>query len=210
MAKGGSSDRALIAAFILVGAAVIGGVALLIASRPRPVAITVNPPAPTAEPTAPPPTSTPTPLAVYVTGAVMQPNTVVLVEAGSRVQTVINAAGGAAPDIDYQRVNLAAPVRDGEHLHIASINETPPPNLSAPAQAEPEARSPNAAPAIVNVNTATLDELMTLPRIGEVIGGRIIAYRAANGRFNTLEDLMQVSGIGSATIEGMRGLVSFD
>lgn len=209
MAKGTSNDRALIAAFILVGAVVIGGVALLVASRPDPVTITVNPPAPTQVPTPLPPTATPTPLSVYVTGAVNQPNQVVVLPVGSRVQDVITAAGGAAPDIDYQRINLAAPVHDGEHLHIISVNETPPP-IAAPATTAPSSGDTAVQGEVINVNTATAEQLETLPRIGEVMAGRIIAYREANGRFNTLEDLLNISGIGPATLEGLRGLVKFE
>lgn len=187
-----------LAALLIIAAAVVGGSVLLLASRPAPVHITINPPAPTA---LPPPTATPAPVGVYVTGAVNQPDQVWVLPPGSRVEDAVRAAGGAAPDADLERVNLAAVLRDGDHVHVYRQGETAQSVETAPGQG---------GAALVHVNTATLEELDTLPGIGPALAQRIIDYRTANGAFASLEALLDVSGIGEHTIEQLDGLVAFD
>ncbi len=188
----------LIAALLVVALAVVGGMVLLIAARPAPVSITINPPPPTP---APLPSSTPAPLVVYVTGAVNQPESVVTLPAGSRVQDALVAAGGAAADADLERLDMAAPLHDGDTIHVYLRGETSQPsdNQAAPSTS-----------GVVHVNRATLDELDTLPGIGPALAQRIIDYRTANGDFTSLQDLLEVSGIGEHTIQQLEGLVAFD
>lgn len=194
----GAPTPGLLAAMLVVAAAVIGGMVLLIAARPAPVSITINPPPPTP---APPPTVTPAPLVVYVTGAVNQPETLVTLEPGSRVADAIQAAGGAAPDADLQRIDLAAPLKDGATVHVYALGET------AQAGDGGVAAAPDK---LVHVNTATLEELEALPGIGPALAQRIIDYRTANGAFTSLESLTAVSGIGERTVARLEGLVAFD
>ncbi len=187
-------------AFLVIAAAVIGGVVLLLASRPAPVSITINPPPPTPAPTA---TATPAPMEVYVTGAVNQPGAVVTLPPGSRVHDALDAAGGAAPDADLERIDLAALVHDGDHIHVYRVGESAAPIDSGQPQASADQN-------VVHVNRATLEELETLPGIGPALAQRIIDYRTTNGAFTSLESLMEVSGIGARTIERLDGLVAFD
>lgn len=197
-----ASPRTTIIGFVIVIILIIGGAVLLLASRPQPVQITVNPPLPTATPL---PTSTPSPLQVYVTGAVAQPETIVSIPAGSRVQAAIEAAGGVTDDADLQRVNLADIVRDGDQVHVPSLVE-----ITAQADNGEAALPTPSGGEVIYINTATLEELMTLPGIGERTAQDIIAYREANGNFASLEDLDEVPGIGPATLEEIGALISFE
>jgi competence protein ComEA len=183
---------------LVVAAAVIGGMVLLIAARPAPVSITINPPPPTPAPAS---TATPAPLVVYVTGAVNQPEILVTLEPGSRVADAVQAAGGAAPDADLERIDFAALLTDGATIHVYAVGET----------AQASGGGVSAAPdKLVHVNRATLEELETLPGIGPALAQRIIDYRTANGAFTSLESLTAVSGIGERTIARLDGLVAFD
>ncbi|HXK42437.1 MAG TPA: ComEA family DNA-binding protein, partial [Anaerolineae bacterium] len=134
-------------------------------------------------------------LQIYVSGAVARPQ-VVEVPAGSILADALAAAGGPAPEADLESLNLAAPLADHQHVHIPT--RVPPPTATpqpALATATPtsEAASPEAR---VNLNTATLAELLTLPGIGETRAQAILAYRAEHGPFTRIEELQNVSGIG--------------
>ncbi|MEO8393461.1 MAG: helix-hairpin-helix domain-containing protein [Chloroflexota bacterium] len=192
---------ALVAALLIVAVTIVGGMVLVMASRPAPVTITINPPPPT--PTIVP-SATPSPLMVYVTGAVNQPGVVTL-PASSRIQDVLAAAGGAAPDADLERIDLAALVSDGDHIHVYRDDEA-----AQTVDNSQSSSSENATSTVVHVNRATLEELETLPGIGPVLAQRIIDYRTANGKFTTLESLKEVSGIGDHVAQGINGLVVFD
>jgi competence protein ComEA len=189
------SPIATIVAFLVVTIAVVGAGILLLSTRPQPAQITVIPPAPTATPL---PSATPSPITVYVTGAVGKPGTTLTLPPGSRAQQAIDAAGGAAQDADLQRVNLAAVLHDGDQVDVPVLGAT---NvvLATPSGGQ-----------IVHVNTATVEELDTLPDVGPALAQAIIDYRTANGPFKDLDALDQVSGIGPALLQKIAPLVAFD
>lgn len=125
---------------------------------------------------------------VHVAGAVSSPGVYTL-PTDSRVDDAVRAAGATA-DADLSQLNLAQKLADGQKITVPAAGETP-----APAD--------NAAPsdsgqsgALININTATREELETLPSIGEVRAQAIIAYREEHGGFRTTDELMEVSGIG--------------
>lgn len=135
-------------------------------------------------------------LYVHVSGAVAHPGLYVL-PAGARVVDAVAAAGGFADQADTAAVNLARPVSDGEQLHVAARGEAP---AEAAASAQGDGR--------VNLNTADLAALDTLPRIGPAMAQRILDWREANGRFTSVEDLLAVPGIGDKMLESLRDLVT--
>lgn len=135
---------------------------------------------------------------VHVDGAVAAPGVYELAD-DARVNDAVAAAGGLLSEADTSTINLAAPVSDGAKVHIPTSEE-----LSDGAQATsgdsgadgvPTGAAP-AVPALVNINTATSEELQGLSGVGEATAAAIIEDRQANGPFATPEDLMRVSGIG--------------
>ena len=138
----------------------------------------------------PHPTPTPGPLHIYVSGAVVREQ-VVTVTAGSLVADALAAAGGPAADADLNGVNLAAPLADHQHIIIPA--QATPANVAATAAAT---TAPVEGTEKINLNTATSEELQTLPGIGQTRAQDIVAYRTANGDFQQIEDIQEVSGIG--------------
>lgn len=173
---------------------------LLLAACEQTSPIVVVPP-PTAAPTVPP---TLAPVRVYVSGAVATPGVYTL-PPHSLVNDALQAAGGATADADLEKINLAQEVRDQQQIHVPRKGE------AAPGQATPGpggAATPGADK--VNINTATLAELDTLPKVGPSTAQKIIDYRTKNGPFNKIEDLKNVSGIGDATFEGFKDLITVE
>lgn len=210
----GTESRGGMGTVIVVGlvliALVISGV-LLVMTRPQPVEIAIIPPDPTATPL---PTSTPAPILVYVTGAVFNPDTYSL-PYGARVADAIEAAGGALSAADILRVNMADILRDGQQVHVPSTaavtDEVGAGVVDTNAQtADALGLATPTQPETININTATADELTTLPGIGPALAERIIAYREANGAFENLAALDNVSGIGPSTLENLSALIRFD
>jgi competence protein ComEA len=142
------------------------------------------------------PTPTTGEIAVDVVGRVRRPGLVRL-PAGSRVVDAIAAAGGA----ELEAVNLARKVVDGEQIRVPAVGE-PPPALAA---ATPTAPGLPAGP--IDLNTATIEQLDTLPGVGEVTAGRIVAYRTAHP-FTSVDQLQEVPGIGERRFQQLQGLVT--
>jgi competence protein ComEA len=126
---------------------------------------------------------------VHVVGRVRHPGLVTLA-AGSRVADAITASGGALPGADLSAVNLARLLVDGEQIHVPKPGEAVP-------QAPGGAAGPSgSAGGLVNLNTADLATLDTLPGVGPVLAQRILDWRAEHGRFSRVDELGEVSGIG--------------
>lgn len=129
---------------------------------------------------------------VHVVGAVALPGVVTVPET-SRVQDALALAGGALEDADLRSVNLARTVFDGEQIVV--------PRLGDPLDYF------GGGSGLLSLSQADQASLETLPRIGPATAERIIAWREANGPFRSVEDLLAISGIGPATLEGLADLV---
>jgi competence protein ComEA len=180
-------------------------VAAFLAWRARPRVDPVAAPsfeagATTDEPAVPSPVAS-AEVIVAVEGKVRQPG-VVHLPAGSRVADALEAAGGAQPGVDVAMLNLARKVVDGE---LILVGVTPSPGMSMPAAAAGGAATPGG---LVNLNTATLADLDTLPGVGPVLAQRILDARTAQGGFKAVSDLRKVDGIGDARYEQLKDLVT--
>lgn len=156
----------------------------------------------------PQPTSTPRQVTVYVSGAVAHPDVYMLPD-GSRVKDALQAAGGLRGDAVVSALNLATLLRDGQEVHVPVTGETPPAPVSlSPDASAADGSAATGSGALVNLNTATAAELETLPGIGPALAQRIVEERAANGPYASADDLTRVRGIGPATVDKLRALVT--
>ena len=199
MVEGGLRDwlsgltRREMALLVLLGMAALGGAGLwYLRSLPEPVAITAS--APTAAPT---PASD---LIVHVAGWVKDPGVYELSE-GDRVIDAIREAGGPRRGAQLTALNLAALLTDAQQVMVPA---PAPESATAPSDEAPS----SAGETLVNVNTATAEELETLSGIGEVLAAAIIQYRDENGPFTSVDELLEVSGIGEVTLEEIRESVT--
>lgn len=150
-----------------------------------------------------------TPIYVHVVGAVVSPGLFPLAP-GSRVVDALAAAHGFADGADTAGVNLARVLSDGEQLVVPRQGETPPAAAASGAAGSGAAGAASgvATPsAPVDLNTATAEQLETLPRVGPSLAARIIAWRSAHGRFARVADLGRVPGIGDRTLASLTPLV---
>ncbi|MCU7730537.1 ComEA family DNA-binding protein [Actinoplanes sp. KI2] len=144
-----------------------------------------------------------TELVVAVGGKVRKPGLVRL-PPGARVADALDAAGGPEPGVDVAMLNLARKVVDGE---LIMVGVTPSPGAAMPAG--PAATGAAVRPGgLVNLNTATLADLDTLPGVGPVLAQRILDARTAQGGFRAVSDLRKVDGIGDARYEQLKDLVT--
>ncbi|PZF59498.1 hypothetical protein DEJ23_00090 [Curtobacterium sp. MCSS17_008] len=163
--------------------------------------------------------SSPSVVAVYVLGAVARAG-VVDVPDGTRVDAVLERAGGATADADLARLNLARPVVDGERLYVPRVDEPEVPEALGPdvggatgsgSPAGSGTGSPAAgadsADSVVDLNAADQVTLETLPGIGPALAARILAWREEHGGFSSVEDLLEVSGIGDGRFAELRDRV---
>ena len=142
-------------------------------------------------------------LVVHVAGAVRSPGVYTLVS-GARVIDAVQTAGGLAADANPDAINLAATVTDGERVYVPRAGEAAPPVVSGGSSGS-GATTP-AGP--VNLNTATADDLDSLPGVGPATASAILAYRDQHGPFASVDDLGEVRGIGPAKLDALRGLVT--
>ena len=163
--------------------------------------------------------SSPATITVHVAGEVRFPG-VVVIAGSSRVVDAIAAAGGATARGDLDAVNLATPLVDAAQVYIPRRGEAPKPSVVRP---RPGLNPPTAAagtnggrPAgggatgnatIVDLNSATEQQLDTLPGVGPSTARAILAYRVQHGPFSRIEDLLNVRGIGPAKLDALRDLV---
>jgi len=205
-----SPHHVTVAALIVMVAMAVGAWWVLkSAPDPQPVGLTsqrslppsASPPEVTGAPSisttggAPAPMQTSAKLVVDVAGKVRRPGIVEL-PAGARVVDALNAAGGARPGTDTAGLNLARPLLDGEQIVVGLTV----PTVAAPIGPTPGTSATSPAIAPVNLNTATQQELETLPGIGPVTAQAILAWRTDNSAFTSVDELLEVSGIGDVTL----------
>jgi competence protein ComEA len=210
------SRRTLIVAAVAFGVVSVFGIWLLVGSfthSPQPpiVAAAEQPleqlptevlPAQPTNTIAPTMVAEPNPLVVYVSGAVIAPDVYRLPD-GARIKDVIVAAGGFSADADPEAINLAAHISDAQQIKVPRQGE-----VAAPASAAPVDASVPAGGGLINLNSASVADLDTLPGIGLAIAQRIVDYRIANGPFKSIDDLRNVKGIGAALFEKIAPLVT--
>lgn len=219
-----------------VGLAVVAALAVLVTvftvlrDRPAPVMSAKLPPVEKASTAGPRPSATPgpatapdRPVVVSVVGLVHAPGLVTLAP-GARIADALQAAGGAVDGADTVGLNMARPLDDGEQI-VVGLAPAPgqPAGLgssvaSGPASTRTPTRSPQStAPGsgsvkakpgeVVDLNTATVAQLDALPGVGPVTAAAIVAWRQANGKFTSVDQLADVDGIGPARLEKLRALV---
>ncbi|KAA9026478.1 hypothetical protein F4V44_10955 [Niallia endozanthoxylica] len=142
---------------------------------------------------------------IDVKGAVAAPG-VYEALSGDRVQNLINQAGGLLETADQQKINFAMKVVDEMVLYIPMIGEDS--QVTAGGQGSIPAADAVQGKALVNLNTASESELETLPGVGPSKAAAIMEYRETNGRFQNIEELMEISGIGEKTFEKLKEHIS--
>jgi competence protein ComEA len=187
----------------LVWVAVLGA-ALFFVRRPSSEPIEILPPLTVAPSVAPSATPMPGPLRVDVAGAVASPGIYTLLR-GSLVADAVAAAGGAGGGADLDRINKAMPLQDGAQVFVPRVAQPIPTVINPPASPVPARSGQTAVPRKpVNLNTASLDELDTLPGVGPATAQRIVEGRP----YGAVEDLMRVKGIGQGTFDKLKDHVT--
>jgi competence protein ComEA len=217
--RAGAIALAAVAAF-----AVLITVFTMIRDRPTPVASAKLPPVEMVSSVSPSPGASPAagpeqPVVVSVVGLVRKPGLATLAP-GARIADALNAAGGALDGADTIGLNMARQLTDGEQIVVGIAPLSGQPSvLGSSVGAESADRSTATGPAtvsgspepasgeLVNLNTATVQQLDTLPGVGPVTAAAIVAWRDAHGKFSSVDQLGEVDGIGPARLEKLRALV---
>jgi competence protein ComEA len=157
-----------------------------------------------------PPADAASTITVAAAGAVARPG-VYVVPTKSRVADVVAAAGGTLPDADLDQVNLAAKVADADRVFVPRKGQPVPPVVGAGSgglTSGAGGAAPGSTSNPVDLNTATAEQLDALPGVGPATAQAILAYRSAHGgRFKSVNELLEVRGIGPAKFEALQGLV---
>lgn len=144
------------------------------------------------------PKPTPSLMLIHVAGAVQNPG-VYQLEPGSRVQQAIDRVGGLLENANSDNINLAGFLQDGQRIYISLIGETTKSETLI---------DPGSQDKLIDLNTADIAELTTLPGIGDDRAAAIIAYRNQIGGFKTIEQIQDIDGIGTATFEKLKSMIT--
>lgn len=178
--------------------ALVAAAGVFLVGRPRTVPLEAEPVAAgtpldvSGSPAAGTPATGGASVVVHVAGRVEAPGVVTL-PAGTRVVDAIEAAGGAQDGVDLSTLNLARVLDDGEQL---LVGVDPPPQPPGGGGGGSSGGGGGGDSSLIDLNTATLEELDTLPGIGPALAQRILDWRSENGRFSAVDELREVSGIG--------------
>lgn len=211
-----------------VGLAVIAALAVLITvftlvrDRPAPVTSAKLPPVERVSSTGPRSSGSPGPpvgpVVVSVVGLVRKPGLVTLAP-GARIADALQAAGGPVDGADTIGLNMARPLGDGEQIVVGLAPPSGKPSVlgssvgtgspagPVPSQVATTSGKPGTAKQALDLNTATVEQLDALPGVGPVTAAAIVAWRQANGRFTSVDQLGEVDGIGPARLDKLRALV---
>nr|UWI49099.1 DUF655 domain-containing protein [Clostridioides difficile] len=159
-------------------------------------------------------------ITIYISGAVNRPG-IVTIESDKRLYDAVELLGGATKEADLNGINLSLKLEDEQHYIIPKIGETisvtsnNDSNKSSPKNdSKNESESKNnknlSDKSKININTATLGELDTLPGVGEATANKILQHREENGQFTSIEDIKNVNGIGDKKYENLKDLICID
>lgn len=153
---------------------------------------------------------------VHVCGAVVNPGVYEL-DAGSRVMDAVDSAGGLLENASLEYVNLASPISDGDKITLPTEEEASymkqqeesaaPQVITSPAAQLQSGQNGQTQSGKININTADKELLCTLPGIGNTRADSIIAYREEHGKFSSIEDIMQVSGIKDSSFQKIKDYI---
>jgi competence protein ComEA len=177
--------RLIVGVAVLAAVGLAGGYGVAMRAKPKPQSVSLSSPKPDAK-------KAQRGIFVHVAGAVVRPGLYELAN-GARVDEAVRKAGGARPDANLDALNLAAKVKDGDKVLVPG-----PPTEGGDAEGGSEGSG------LINLNTASIAELDELPGIGPALAQRIVDYREKHGGFRTLDDLLDVPGIGPSKLEEMR------
>lgn len=180
--------RIAVGLVILAALGLVGGYGVAMGSKPKPVSLSFGSPAPKKSEAAA------RKIYIHVAGAVSRPGLYVLRD-GARVDDAIRAAGGVLAKADLDALNLASKLKDGDKILV-------------PVRGAASSGEGSSASKLVNLNTATVSELDTLPGIGPALADRIIDYRTQHDGFRTVAELQKVPGIGPAKFGQLKDLVT--
>lgn len=199
--------------------AVVITVFAMMRDKPAPVVSAKLPPVQMVSSSVPRPSGSPQPAdttaVVSVVGLVNKPGLVTL-QPGARIADAVQAAGGTLDGADLVGLNMAQRVADGQQIVVglappngepAALGSGVTPSTRGPATATSSAPGSGPASGPIDLNTATVEQLDALPGIGPVMAAAIVAWRDANGKFTSVDQLSDVDGIGPARLEKLRSLV---
>ena len=143
-------------------------------------------------------------ITVYVSGEVNKPG-LIQIDSNARVSDAITACGNFTPLADKNAINLAQKLSDGTHIQVPTIKNS----ATTTSSTNNSSNSPNdKSNDLVNINTATKEELDTLPGVGPATAEKILNYRQEHGNFQSIEDLKNVKGIGEAKFNKLQDKIS--
>ncbi len=188
--------RVIVALVVLAAIGLVGGYGVAMRARPKATTIALASPSPKVADVKL--------IYIHVGGAVRNAGLYRL-PIGGRVDDAVRAAGGATDQADLDALNLAAKVKDGDKVLVPKRGAT---TTGGGPSAPAGPAAPGGAAGLVNLNSATIDDLETLPGIGPALAQRIMAFRTEHGGFRRVEDLLEVPGIGPKKFEELKDHVT--